>query len=282
MAYKEILVVIDNAAGAAQRIAPAAALAAAFGARLTGFFASGYPLTTAYGDLSGAPQLVEAYMEAQRSEANAAEAAFHQALATVKLTGARTHEWDYREAEATPSVIALAALYDLIVVGQPNPDSGLANAFGLRPEEIVLGAGRPVLVVPYAGNFAALGKRVLVGWNRRREAVRALHDAMPVLERAEAVAVVEVDPAEPLLSEPDVSAQSIADALTRRGVRATGETQVAGDMGVDDLLMSRAADFGADLLVMGAYGHSRLREFVLGGVSRGIFRQMTLPILMAH
>jgi len=88
--------------------------------------------------------------------------------------------------------------------------------------------------------------------------------------------------AEPLLTEPDVSAQSIAGALTRRGIRATGETQAAGDMGVDDLLISRAADFGADLLVMGAYGHSRLREFVLGGVSRGIFRQMTLPILMAH
>ena len=278
MAYKEILVVIDNAAGAAQRVAPAAALAAAFGARLTGYFASGYPLTAGYGDMSGMAELVETYMSAQRAEANAAEAAFRQALAGAKLTG----DWQYHEAEATPSVIAQAVLYDLVVVGQPNPDNALENAFGLRPAEIVLGGGRPVLVVPYAGNFAGIGKRVLVGWNRRREAVRALHDAMPLLERAEAALVVEVDPAPPVLSEPVVSAADIAAALTRRGIRATAETQSAADMGVDDLLLSRAADFGADLLVMGAYGHSRLREYVLGGVSRGVFRQMTLPVLMAH
>jgi nucleotide-binding universal stress UspA family protein len=112
--------------------------------------------------------------------------------------------------------------------------------------------------------------------------VRALHDAIPLLERAEAALVVEVDPAPPVLSEPVVSAADIAAALTRRGIRAAAETQTAADMGIDDLLLSRAADFGADLLVMGAYGHSRLREFVLGGVSRGVFRQMTLPVLMAH
>jgi nucleotide-binding universal stress UspA family protein len=278
MAYKEILVVFENSASAAQRVAPAAAIAAAFGARLTGFFATGYPISTAYGDLSGAPQLIEAYMEAQRAEAGAAEAAFRQALAAAKLQG----DWVYREAEATGSAVALAAFHDLVVIGQPNPDSALGGAFGLSPEEIVLGAGRPVLVVPYAGNFAALGKRVLVGWNRRREAVRALHDAMPLLERAEAVTVIEVDPDEPLLSEPVVSAADLAAALTRRGIRAAGETQTAGDLNVDDLLLSRAADLGADLLVMGAYGHSRLREYVLGGVSRGVFRQMTLPVLMSH
>ena len=283
MAYKEILVVVDNAAGAAQRVAPAAALAAIFGARLTGYFASGYPLTAGYGDMSGMSELVETYMSAQRTEANAAEAAFRQALAGAKLPGAKlAGEWQYHEAEATPSVIAQAVLYDLIVVGQPNPDNALENAFGLRPAEIVLGSGRPVLVVPYAGNFAGLGKRVIVGWNRRREAVRALHDAIPLLERAEAALVVEVDPAPPVLSEPVVSAADIAAALTRRGIRAAAETQTAADMGIDDLLLSRAADFGADLLVMGAYGHSRLREYVLGGVSRGVFRQMTLPVLMAH
>jgi nucleotide-binding universal stress UspA family protein len=278
MAYKEILVVFENSASAAQRVAPAAALAAACGARLTGFFATGYPISTAYGDLSGAPQLIEAYMEAQRAEAGAAETAFRQALGAAKLTG----DWVYREAEATGSAVALAALHDLVVVGQPNPDSALGGAFGLSPEEIVLAAGRPVLVVPYAGNFAALGRRVMIGWNRRREAVRALYDAMPLLERAESVTVIEVDPDEPLLSEPVVSAADLAAALTRRGIRAAGETQTAGDLNVDDLLLSRAADLGADLLVMGAYGHSRLREYVLGGVSRGVFRQMTLPVLMSH
>lgn len=277
MAYKEILVVFDNAAGAARRVAPAAALAAAFGARLTGLFASGYPISTAYGDLSGWAELVDAYMQAQRGEASAAEAAFRQALGQHKLTG----DWQYREAEATVSIIAEAALFDLVVIGQPNPDAAIGN-FGLRPEEVVLGAGRPVLVVPYAGDFAALGKTVLVGWNRRREAVRALHDAMPILERAEAVTVIEVDPAETILNEPVVSAETVAEALSRRGIKASAESEASGGLPVDDVLLSRAADLGADLLVMGAYGHSRLREYVLGGVSRGVFRQMTVPVLMAH
>jgi nucleotide-binding universal stress UspA family protein len=278
MPYRDILVVIGNAAGAAQCAAPAAALAAAFGARLTGFFATGYPISTAYGDLSGWAQLVDAYMEAQRAEASAAEAAFRQQLAACKLTG----EWFYREAEATASVVAEAALFDLVIIGQPNPDAALVGASGLRPEEIVLGGGRPVLVVPYAGDFRELGKRVLIAWNRRREAVRALHDAMPVLERAEAVTVLEVDPAEAILSEPVISAEAVAAALTRRGIKAKAETEASGGVAVDDVLLSRAGDLGADLLVMGAYGHSRLREYVLGGVSRGVFRQMTIPVLMAH
>ena len=278
MAYREILVAVDTAATAAQRVAPAAALAAAFGARLTGFFATGYPISTAYGDLSGWAQLVDAYMEAQRAEASAAEAAFRQELARLKLTG----DWVFREAESTESVTAAAALFDLVVIGQPNPDAEQGGSFGLRPEEVVLGGGRPVLIVPYAGSFAEIGRRVIIGWSRRREAVRAMHDAMPLLERAEAVTVIEVDPPAPVPGESVVLAENIAEGLVRRGIAATAESEASGGLAVDDALLSRAADLGADLLVMGAYGHSRLREYVLGGVSRGIFRQMTIPVLMAH
>jgi nucleotide-binding universal stress UspA family protein len=278
MAYREILVAVDTAATAAQRVAPAAALAAAFGARLTGFFATGYPISTAYGDLSGWAQLVDAYMEAQRAEASAAEAAFRQELARLKLTG----DWVFREAESTESVTAAAALFDLVVIGQPNPDAEQGGSFGLRPEEVVLGGGRPVLIVPYAGSFAEIGRRVIIGWSRRREAVRAMHDAMPLLERAEAVTVIEVDPPAPVPGESAVLAENIAEGLVRRGIAATAESEASGGLAVDDVLLSRAADLGADLLVMGAYGHSRLREYVLGGVSRGIFRQMTVPVLMAH
>jgi nucleotide-binding universal stress UspA family protein len=278
MPYREILVVIENAAGAAQRTAPAAAIAAAFGARLTGFFPTGYPISTAYGDLSGWAQLVDAFMEARRNEATAAEAAFRQELAARKLTG----EWIYSEAEATESVTAAAVLYDLVVIGQPNPDAESAGTFGLRPEEVVLGGGRPVLVVPYAGSFPEVGKRVIIAWNRRREAARAVHDAMPLLGNAKAVTVIEVDPPASLPGEPVVTGDDLAGALSRRGIPALAETTTSGDLGVDNVLLSRAADLGADMLVMGAYGHSRLREYVLGGVSRGIFGQMTIPALMAH
>ncbi|HVC55800.1 MAG TPA: universal stress protein [Stellaceae bacterium] len=277
MAIRDILVVVGDAATVAQRVMPAAALAAATSARLTGLCASGYPAEDAYGDLSGWMQLVETYLKAQRAAASAAEAAFRQELAPRKLAG----DWIYREGDPTGTVMALAALYDLVVVGQTNPDGEPGGAPGPRPEGVVLGAGRPVLVVPYAGSFAEIGRHVVVAWNGGREAARALHDAMFVLERAEIVTVLEVEPAT-AFGASRISAADVAAALVRRGIKASSQRETAGDIGVDDLLLSRAADLGADLLVMGAYGHSRLREFVLGGASRGIFQHMTLPVLMAH
>ena len=279
METRDILVVIENAAAVPQRLAPAAAIATRFGARLTGFFASGYPIMASYGDVSGWSQLVDAYMEAQRREAAAAGAAFRETLNRDKLQG----EWMFRETDETGSAIAEAALYDLVVVGQPNPDAGLTGGIGLRPEEIVLSCGRPVLVVPYAGEFADVGRCVLVAWNGSREAARALHDAMFLLSGTEAMTVIEIDPPAPGIAAPAVSAAQVAAALSRRGIAAQSESETtSGDISVEDLLLSRAADLGADLLVMGAYGHSRMREMVLGGVSRGIFRHMTLPVLMAH
>jgi nucleotide-binding universal stress UspA family protein len=279
MESRDILVVIENAAAVPQRIAPAAALATRFGARLTGFFASGYPIMGSYGDVSGWSQLVDAYMEAQRREAAAAGAAFRQALTQGTLQG----EWIFREADETGSAVAEAALYELVVVGQPNPDAGLTGGIGLRPEEIVLSCGRPVLVVPYAGAFADIGRRVLIAWNGSREAARALHDSMFLLGGAEAVTVIEIDPPAPGVAAPAASAAQVAAALSRRGIAAKSETETtSGEISVEDLLLSRANDLDADLLVMGAYGHSRMREFVLGGVSRSIFRHMTVPVLMAH
>jgi len=279
METRDILVVIENAAVVPQRIALAAALATRFGARLAGLFASGYPIMASYGDVSGWSQLVDAYMEAQRREAAAAGAAFREALNRDKLQG----EWIFREADETGSAIAEAALYDLVVIGQPNPDAGLSGAIGLRPEEIVLSCGRPVLVVPYAGTFPDIGRRVLVAWNGSRESTRALHDAMSLMADAEAVTVIEIDPPAPGVAAPAASAAQVAAALVRRGIAAKPETETtSGDISVEDLLLSRANDLDADLLVMGAYGHSRMREFVLGGVSRSIFRHMTLPVLMAH
>jgi len=279
METRNILVVIENAAVVPQRIALAAALATRFGARLAGFFASGYPIMASYGDVSGWSQLVDAYMEAQRREAAAAGAAFREALNRDKLQG----EWIFREADETGSAIAEAALYDLVVIGQPNPDAGLSGAIGLRPEEIVLSCGRPVLVVPYAGTFPDIGRRVLVAWNGSRESTRALHDAMSLMADAEAVTVIEIDPPAPGVAAPAASAAQVAAALVRRGIAAKPETETtSGDISVEDLLLSRANDLDADLLVMGAYGHSRMREFVLGGVSRSIFRHMTLPVLMTH
>ena len=277
MAVREILIVIDKPANVGRLVAAAAALAAEPGVRLSALYATGYPVETTYGDTAGWTQLVESQLEAQRAAGVAAEAAFRGELAARQRAG----DWIYRENDPTGSAIALAALADLVVLAQPDP-AAAPTVFGLRPEGVALGAGRPVLMVPYAGDFATIGRRVLVAWNGTREAIRALHDAMFVLEGAERVTVIEIDPPTEQIGIARVAAADVAAALGRRGIAAGAETEASGDIDVGDLLLSRAADLAADLLVMGAYGHSRLREFVLGGVSRGVFRHMTLPVLLAH
>jgi nucleotide-binding universal stress UspA family protein len=275
---REILIAVDTARSVVRLVSAAAALAGDGPNRITGMFVSGFPIFAGSGDIAGWTPLVEAYLDAQRTEASAAEAAFRRELSSRRLAG----DWIFREAEPGDNAIALAACHDFVVVGQRDPDTEPSGAIGLQPEALVLGAGRPVLIVPYADSFPQIGRNVLVAWNGSREAARALHDAMFVLQRADVVTVIEIGPPPPAVGTARVSASDVAAALGRRGVAATAEAETGGDIAVDDLLLSRAADRAADLLVMGGWGHSRLREYVLGGVSRGIFRHMTLPVLMSH
>ncbi|HWD58784.1 MAG TPA: universal stress protein [Stellaceae bacterium] len=273
MPGQDILVVIDNAASVTRSLAPVAALAQRGEVRVTGLFATGMPATTAFADLDGWAQLVDAYMTAQRAEAAKAERAFRAAAGRLKLAA----DWHCRESDLTEGVTAAARLHDLVVMGQPDPDAA-TNA--LRPGEVVLAAGRPALIVPYTGEFAGLGGHVLVAWNGTREAARALHDAAFLIDAANAVTVLEIDA--PGDGNPELRAAAAVAALKRRGVTAKAETTVASGTPVADVILSRAADLGVDLIVMGAWGHSRLREYVMGGASRGILEEMTVPVLMSH
>jgi len=274
MPVQDILVVIDNEASVKRRLAPVAALAKRVEIRLNGLFATGLPGTQVFADLDGWAQLVDAYMTAQRAEATKVELAFRQELARLHIAG----EWHCREADMTEGVITLARLHDLVVMGQPDADT---PSNGLRPSEVVLAAGRPALIVPYAGEFTELGRNILLAWNGTREAARALHDAMFLIDGAEAVTVLEIDPpGEDGI--PDLRAADVVAALQRRGVTAKAESAVSDGTPVADIILSLAADLTVDLVVMGAWGHSRLREFVLGGASRSILQEMTVPVLMSH
>jgi nucleotide-binding universal stress UspA family protein len=274
MPGRDVLVVVDTEESVARRLPVAAALAKRGEIRVTGMYVTGLPVTTAFSDLDGWAQLVDAYMTAQRAEAAKAEAAFRTEAARLKVAA----QWHCREADMTEAVIAHARLHDLVIMGQSNPDAPM-NA--LRPGEVVLAAGRPGLIVPYVGTFTEIGRHVLVAWNGTREAARALHDAIFLIDAAEAVTVLEIDPPGEE-EDPDLRAVHVVEALKRRGVAAKAETTVSDGTPIADVILSLAADLTADLVVMGAWGHSRLREYVMGGASRGIFREMTVPVLMSH
>jgi nucleotide-binding universal stress UspA family protein len=230
---------------------------------------------------SDAPLFGPVYRETEeqiRAQAEETRLLFEDIIGRHSLSS----EW--RAAPGWPSeVAAVHGRYaDLIILGQINPDDARSPLVRPRPEEVALLAGRPILVVPYTGNFSNVGGNALVAWDASREATRAVNDAMPLLAGASSVTVIAVDPKQSQDGHGEIPGADIALHLARHGVSAQVECAVSGGIGIGNTLLSRASDLGADLLVMGAYGHSRVHELWLGGATRTVLASMTLPVLMAH
>ena len=272
MTYKTILVHLDETARRQERLQLACTLAARFDAHLVGLFALGAARIPSYA-LAEAGPVVRDIEERRRGEAaRAAEKEFREA----ERRGGGKSEWRISTEDAAAAVRLSARYSDLVVLGQAKPGDGLGRAIA---EDVVLAAGRPVLMVPYAGHFPETGKRVLVAWNASPEAARAVADALPLLSLAQSVEVVAFGPGGDHGEQPGAD---LALYLARHGVKATAARQNARGVDIGSQILSRAADNDADLIVMGAYGHSRMRELALGGATRSILDAMTVPVLMAH
>jgi nucleotide-binding universal stress UspA family protein len=172
----------------------------------------------------------------------------------------------------------VARRFDLAIVGQGEPGTG-------APEDIIAEAalfesGRPVIVVPYIQKAPLKLDRVMVCWDGSRAAARAIADAMPLLKRAGRTEILIV--AHESGKDDEIEGADIAGHLARHKLTVEVKRTVAAGIDVADVILSHAADNSADFIVMGGYGHSRLREFVLGGVTRSILRAMTAPVLMSH
>jgi len=275
----EILVHLDQSPRAQARLDIAASLARQHGAHLTGLQVIDVAIPVmAMADGGGGGAVIAELMEQMRQSALAAcvklKAAFDAALTREGIMG----KW--RQVEGTtPEILALHGRYaDLLVLGQDDPESDSAGLL----EMVLFDSGRPVLAIPFAGNFKSIGKRVLVGWNASREATRALHDALPLIAQAENTTVFLANPNRGLGAHGQEPGADIARHLARHGLKVEVAKAMADDVSDSALLLNHASDMGADLLVMGAYGHSRLREFILGGVTRSLLREMTVPVLLSH
>lgn len=274
MTYKDILVHVDDHPRARVRLELAAGLAARFQAHL---------ITLNVRD----QELLSAHLTAQfggdlnqiRAAGDAEAAGRTKAMVDAFACDAGvTREWRDVTGPMAETVALHARYADLAVIGQAEAEDDTPR----MADELIMAVGRPVLVVPFAGRFPTLGRRVMVAWNGGREATRAVHDAMPLLAAAQTVHVIAINPSHGMAGHGDIPGADICLHLSRHGVNAVCEHVASDDLNVGEMLLSRAADEDVDLLVMGGYGRSRLREMVLGGATRHMLESMTVPVLFSH
>ncbi len=278
MSYKTILVHCDASRNIGGRLAAAAEVAQRFEARLVGLHAREPFEVLAFTDDGMA---IGPLMEAYQANCEAAEKT--AGAAYTKATKGRNFPSEWRVTEAfSDDALAVNARYaDLLVVGQADPDDSSGTRNDL-PEATAFATGRPVLIVPPIGVRSSVGKTVMLCWNASRESARAAADALPFLQAAEKVIVLVVDPEVSANGHGQEPGADVAVWLARHGVKVIVQRDVAADAQIGEIILSRAADHGVDLIVMGVYGHSRLREWVLGGASRTLLSSMTVPVLMSH
>ncbi len=273
MSYKDLLVVLSPEA---KSVGPyAASVASAFGARVKAACVVADPVVPSY----VIPEMPSEILENARASARVeAETALNAFASTAKEAGVESHSLVIQGMldSSAGEVTRLARYADLAIVEQPGTDSDHGEEIVL--ETLLFGSGRPLLIVPYIQRKPFTVDNVIIAWDGGATASRAVAAAMPAIERAKRVEVVSVGEGGRADRE---DGEMLARYLEGHGVRAQGKwLNSVGD--VTDTILSHAADTGADLVVMGGYGHSRLREFILGGATRGMLRTMTVPVLMMH
>jgi nucleotide-binding universal stress UspA family protein len=277
MAYKDILVYADAAPATAARLDAAALLAKAQDAHLVALHVGIPPFIPV--DLLGtgvSADLIEWQVQQRQAQADAAR----NAVLAAEQRHGLSIEWRKVEGIIDDTLIDQGRYADLIVLSQDTRLTDLDTPAGPAAGSIVMAAGRPVLVVPNDYKGAAIGRHVLVAWKPSAEAARAVHDALPLLQQAKAVTVMRANP------DPEEPAHNpgfdLATHLARHGVKVTVTPVLTPDTSAGAAILDQARAMQADLIVMGAYGHSRLRELVFGGATRQMLQAPPVPVLMSR
>ncbi len=277
MAYKTLLTYLPSPAHVARLMPVAEYVARAHDAHVTG-----YHVMPAIRMYSGAEvpipaEIYERQREVYRMQANQTEAAFNDAATKAGIRA----DWrckDTFEPDVSQSLTEAACVADLVIMEQDVPDP-LDLGWDIA-STVVIDSGRPVLLTPQDYAFSPFGKRVIVAWNGSREAARAVFDSLPLLQRAESVSILSINPSDDAKRGRFAPGEDLAIALDRHGIAA--EVKVVTGRSTSSELMTQLEAHKADLLVMGCYGHSRLREAVIGGATRDVLQSMSIPVLMAH
>ena len=286
MALRDLVVLLDGSSRDEIKMAVAVELARRNDAHLTGlcplelllpadmsFALGGYP------DLWALPEFAKQVDSQARAKAELIEAGFREALRREGVNG----DWVLEPGFLVPAITHRAQATDLIIIGQADPENPPPGSARTMIEDVLMTAGRPLLLIPYAGRFDKVGTNALVGWTPTRECARAVHDALPILAPGAKLVVLTVE--KPRTGDAQVlpAATEISEHLSRHGLDVSAARTVVTDgLSPADALLDYASDIGADLLVVGGYGHSRTREMIMGGVTRELLQHMTVPVLMSH
>jgi len=277
VAIKDILVHVDGSRAMPARAAVAAALALRHDAHLIGLYVIEVPVLPSYAEAQIPNEIIKAQLAALASRAAACEQEFNRIAKQYAIKS----EWRCVQDRQIDALLLHARYTDLLAVGQADAGDPECVSRGLA-DRLVLESGRPVLLIPAAGGGKVIGENVIVAWSTRREAVRAISDAIPLLESARRVTVVTVNAERDDPENAGLPAADIALHLARHGIETQTKNLYAAPAAVGQVLLDTARDSCADLLVMGAYGHARWTEVVLGGVTKHVLAHTSIPTLLAH
>jgi nucleotide-binding universal stress UspA family protein len=284
MNVKDILVFLDEGDASGNRLRLAINIAGKHGACLGAAYLSNEKTLepalniglARFPALGGLPLDGATEIAPEATRADDAERHFHESLRSLRIEG----DWHTLTKTETTKAIALARAADLVILGQTNPRVRIGPGF--RPDEIIVSCGRPVLIVPYIGEFGQIGRRVLIAWDGSQEAARAVNDALPVIGAADTVEILTIYSRPKDFERDSKALERIERHLARHGLPVHADHAMRTGNTVSEALLSRAFDISADLIVAGGFHRSPLRETLIGGVSRELLQAMTVPILMSH
>ncbi len=279
MDFKNLLLHLDNSSGCRNRLDAAFALARDFEARIEGLFVVPDYIVPSYVEAQISVDLITDVTEKAIARAEETLAEYTQLARDAGV------EFDAEvvEGQIIPILREHSKYADLMLLGQDQPDDPDNASYGLADALLFEGACG-CLLVPHSVKIEPPGKRILLAWNASRESARALHEAMPLLARADELVVLSSEPdgADSGLAQGHPHAQRLARFLESHGIESVSSGISDPDLTPSQAIIGQALDMRADLIVMGAYGHTRLREIILGGTTRDLLKQTPAPLLLAH
>lgn len=279
MSYTTILVCLTNLDNAARLTRTACTIARKFGAHLVGLHTLQamdiYP-----GMAIDIPaDITASFNQSQKEEAEKIRHAFQDETVHEEFVS----EWrcfKARASNAGKSITEHARCADLIIMAQPDDEHDRIDQTNIQ-RQVIEESGRPVLIIPKSGSFEKIGTNMLVGWSATKEAARAVHDAIPFAQNGGSANIFWVSKSESKDSYLAHTGHEMAACLDRQGVKTNVSHRLQVDLSVGDELLNEAADTGADMIVAGAYGHSRVYDFMIGATTPHLMKHMTVPVLFS-